>query len=34
MNETIYESMKLALTELATVGKLQEGKLLVLGLFY
>ena len=31
MNGTIYESMKAAVTELATVAKLQEGKLLVVG---
>lgn len=31
MNENIYESMKAAVAELATIAKLQEGKLLVLG---
>ena len=31
MNENLYESMKTAVTELATVAKLQEGKLLVVG---
>ena len=31
MNENLYESMKAAVTELATVAKLQEGKLLVVG---
>ncbi len=31
MNENPYESMKAAVTELATVAKLQEGKLLVVG---
>ena len=31
MNETIYELMKAAITELAMTAKLQEGKLLVIG---
>ncbi len=31
MNESLYESMKAAVTELAAVAKLQEGKLLVVG---
>ena len=31
MNENLYESMKAAVTELATVAKLKEGKLLVVG---
>ncbi len=31
MNENLYESMKVAIIELAEVGKLREGKLLVVG---
>lgn len=31
MNKNIYESMKVAVAELATIAKLQEGKLLVVG---
>ena len=31
MNKNIYESMKAAVAELATIAKLQEGKLLVVG---